>query len=281
MGLSKTVSVLKGLIGEHAYGLTWVPEDALRALTQQDDHADVAETLAAVAVAMRLDAVVVPAAQPWAAEAVNRLLAANVAALWTVDGVLSRAGRELGWTQALQLSAARPGELAIAIAEGLHGALEEARAGVVAGASALVVADELAGESGWLVSPDFALEALMPSYRRLSGVGDWPAAFHSDGDIRALYPSLRHAGYSAVHVATAGERSTASAFHAARASGLVPMGGIEARALFTDGARSAGMSAALVASGGGAVVCDDGGMTSAEELAAYSSAIDAARKVDA
>jgi len=278
MGLGRAVSVLRGVTDEHAYALTWVPSEALRVLTWQERDADAAQTLAAVALALHLDAVVVPAGVPWASAAVEHLLAADVAALWAVDGVLGRAAHRLGWTEALRLSAASPGTLASVIAEALHEALDEARAGVAAGASALLVADELASDAGWLVSPDFALEALVPCYRQLAAAGDWPSAFHSDGDVRALYPALAHAGFAAVHIAAGEPGQTAAAFRATRAAGLVPMGGIAARALFAEGARATGAGAAQFAAGGPAVICDDGGMTSAEELAAFSSALDAARK---
>jgi len=278
MGLARAVSALRGMTDECAYALTWVPADALRVLTGQGGDVDPAEVLVAVATAMRLDAVVVPAAEPWAAAAVDRLLRADVAAIWAVDGVLMRAARDIGWMEAIRLTASEPGALAGTFAEGLHDALDEARAGVVAGASALLVADELAGESGWLVSPDFAHDALVPCYRQLAAVDDWPVAFHSDGDVRALYPALEHAGFSAVHVAAGGSTATVAAFRAARAHGLVPMGGIEARALFAEGARSTGAGAAQLVVGGPAIICDDGGMTTAEELAAFSSALDAARK---
>lgn len=278
MGLGRAVSVLRGLTREHAYALTWVPSEALRVLTWQERDADPAETLAAVALALHLDAVVVPAAAPWAQAAVAQLLAADVAALWAVDGVLGRAAKGVGWSEALRLSAASPGTLAATMAESLHDALDETRAGVAAGASGLLLADELASDAGWLVSPDFALEALVPCYRQLAAASEWPSVFHSDGDVRALYPALAHAGFSGVHVALGDARQTAAAFQAARAVGLVPMGGISTRALFGDGARATGSSAAQLAAGGPAVVCDDGGMTSAEELAAYSSALDAARR---
>jgi hypothetical protein len=256
-----------------------VPSEALRVLTWQERDSDAAQTLVAVALALHLDAVVVPAGLPWAEDAVRQLFAADVATLWAVDGVLGRAARRLGWTEALRLSAASPGTLASVIAESLHESLDEARAGVVAGVSALLVADELASDAGWLVSPDFALEALLPCYRQIAAVGDWPCAFHSDGDVRALYPALAHSGFSAVHVAAGGAGQSAAGFQAARAAGLVPMGGISARALFAEGARATGAGAAQLATGGPTVICDDGGMTSAEELAAYSSALDAARRI--
>lgn len=278
MGTAKAVAVMRGTAEECAYALTWAPAEALRTLTWQEADADPAETLAAVATALELDAVVVSAHEPWAADAVEWLAKADVAAVWAVEGLLGRVARRMGWTDALKRSASEPGVLAAPIAEALHDALDATRAGVSAGAHALLVADELASETGWLLSPDFALEVLVPGYRQLAWVGSWPAGFHSDGDIRALYPALKAAGYSAVHVATSGSAATSAAFAAARSHGLVPMGGIEARALFAEGARSTGSTANLLAAGGPAIICDDGGMTSGEELAAYSTALDAARK---
>lgn len=278
MGVARTVAVLRGLTDGRAYGMTWVPESALVALAPSGEGAGFAEGLLAVATGMQLDAVVVPAGTTWAADAVALLGAHDIAAIWAVDGVLSRAARSLGWVEALAMSASRPEALAAACAGELDDAVEEIRVGIGHGASAALVADELASDSGWLVSPDFALEALVPCYRQLAGVGDWPVAFHSDGDVRALHQSLRHAGFSAVHVAAGGQASTALGFASARSHSMVPMGGIRAQALFSEGARSTGAAAARLAAGGPCFVCDDGGMSTVEEVAAYSSAVDAARR---
>jgi hypothetical protein len=78
-------------------------------------------------------------------------------------------------------------------------------------------------------------------------------------------------------VAVPGEGAIERAVLAARDAGLVPVGGIEASALLASGASRAGMRAGALAANGGLVVCDGGGMTSAEKLAAYTTALRAAR----
>ena len=62
----------------------------------------------------------------------------------------------------------------------------------------------------------------------------------------------------------------------ARDAGLVVLGGIEA-ATMLSGARRLGVHAGLLARAGGLLVCDDGGITSAEEVAALAGALESAR----
>lgn len=277
----EAIALLRGERQGAAMALTWIPPGVLRALTFESGIERLGEALEAVATAFGADAAFVPAAEPWAAEAVARLRDAGVAALWAVGGVMGRAGEMLGWSEALRLSAADPGALAYTLDDALHHALADVRAGVVAGADAVVVADDLAAAEGWLVSPDYALEALVPCYHRLATeIGDagLPAIFHSDGDVRALYPAIARAGFSAVHVAGHGRLGAAQVVAAAHAAGLVPIGGIEVTALLAEGARHTGEHAAMLAAGGSLIISDDGGVTTAQEAAALGAALEAARK---
>jgi hypothetical protein len=169
--------------------------------------------------------------------------------------------------------------LAVALSESLHDALDELRGAVVAHADAILVADDLAGATGPLVSPDFALDALVPCYASLAGEAhchDLPALFHSDGDVRTLFGALSRSGFSAVHVAGLSPEAFVASYGSARSAGMSVLGGIEAASLM-HGARRLGEHAADVALAGGLLVCDDGGITSAEEVAAFATAIDAAR----
>lgn len=277
MSKALATAVLRGESSAVAFGLSWVTPEALRVLTWQDSGEDSAETLAAVAVAMQLDLVFVPAAAQWAHEAVRFLRHADVASAWAVSGVLGRLAIRQGWASVLARSANEPGALAFDLSEVLHDALVEVRAGGQVRADALVIADDLAGPAGWLVAPDFAMEALVPCYRQLAAQTDVPAVFHSDGDVRALYASLAQAGFSAVHVAVPGQDAIERAVIAAHDAGLIPVGGIEAGALLASSASRAGMRAGALGAHGALIVCDDGGMTSAEELAAYTTALRAAR----
>jgi hypothetical protein len=271
------IEVLSGGPRRVAFALSWVSPEALRVLTWQGLETDPAEMLAAVADTMHLDLAFIPAGEPWSADAVRLLRHADVASAWTVSGVLGRVAEHSSLADVVKRSASEPGTLAFALSEVLHEALTDVRAGEAAEADALVVADDLASASGWLVSPDFALEALIPCYRQLARETGLPAIFHSDGDVRALYPALAAAGFSAVHVAVSGYVAIGQAILAAQAAGLVPVGGIEATALLRDGATRAGQRAAALGASGPLLVCDDGGIASPEELAAYTTALAAAR----
>jgi hypothetical protein len=227
-----------------------------------------------------LDFAFVPAEQPGASQLVARLHALDCVAVWAVSGVFGRVAEKMGWAVALGLTAGEPGALAAPLAETLHDALESARAGIAAGADVVLIADDLAGAAGPLVSPDFALDALLPCYRALAAEATSRGvltAFHSDGDIRVLMPSLERAGFSAVHLAGIASGALGTAIDAARAAGLSAMGGVSAAELAGDPlavGRSVGNEARLR----GLMVCDDGGLTTAAEIAAYRLAIAAARE---
>jgi hypothetical protein len=214
-----------------------------------------------------------------ARDAVAQLQARDVAAVWAVAGPLGRLAGELGWVEVIRSSAGEPGSLAAPLAEALHAALESARAGLSTGADVVLVADDLAGSAGPLVSPDFALDALMPCYATIAhqvladGV---PAAFHSDGDVRPVLPALGRAGFSAVHAGGLADEPLLAEVRAARASGLQVIGGITS-AWLADDPVERGTHAGQLARKHGLIVCDDGGLTTPDELAAYALALDAAR----
>lgn len=275
--------VMAALAGEpvRALGLAWVSPGAVRQLTFERGIENDAEGLAAVASAFGVDLAFVDASAPWAAEAVRLLHSEDIAAAWAVSGALSRVASHLGWTETMKASAGEPGVLAYALDTALHELLQETRTANLGGADVLVVADELASTAGWLVSPDFVLDALIPCYARVASEwGEAPAVFHSDGDVRALYLPLRRAGFAGVHLALADQAHTALAAKAARAAGLVPLGGVRALGLRAEGARRSAEVAHALAVDAPFVVTDDGGMTSAEELAAYGAVLDGVRAAD-
>jgi len=132
------------------------------------------------------------------------------------------------------------------------------------------------------MAPDFVHEELMPriapiasEFRRL----DLPAIFHSDGDIRVFFPGIARAGFSATHVGGLGEDGFVRLLRDARQHGLRVLGGIEGDALRQSipAAIRAGVQAALFAAPGDVLVADDGSIASAEDLAAFVSAVEAAR----
>lgn len=281
MSRASAVAALSGEVSGLVSGISWVPEASLDALVAGTGARGPAESLEAVARALELDFAFVPAQESWAIDAVDALHAADAAVVWAVPGVLGRLAEKLGWAETIKASVAEPGLLAGPIAQALHEVTEAARAGLSAGVDVLLVADELAGATGPLVSPDFALDALVPSYEHVAAeaaVNGVPAALHSDGDIRVLMPALRRAGLSAVHLGGLGADALEASLVAARFAQLTVVGGIEVATLL-EGARHAGERAARWASAGGFVLCDDGGFTRPEEVAAYATALEAARTV--
>lgn len=261
-------------------GLAWVPQPVLDEMALPGTSPC---TLCSLAAGLGVDLAFVAAEQPWAPEAVAGLHTDDVAAVWTLGGPFGRLAAEMGWTEALAATAGSPGTLAFPLDRALSLTLVEARAGIAVGADAVLVADELAGASGPLLSPDYALEVLLPLYRRIAALAreaELPAVFHSDGDIRALLPALARAGFSAVHLAPGDEAAFRVSAMAAHDAGLVVLGGIEAAAL-SGRARALGAEAGVLARTGGRIICDDGGITAAAEVIALGASLDAARAAHA
>ncbi|MDP1795063.1 MAG: hypothetical protein Q8K63_13090, partial [Acidimicrobiales bacterium] len=83
--------------------------------------------------------------------------------------------------------------------------------------------------------------------------------------------------FSAVHLAGIGPDMLTPLLDASRAAGLSAFGGISAVALAGDPA-AVGRTAGLAARERGLVVCDDGGLAAAADIAAYRVAVEAARE---
>ena len=281
MSSVEVLAILSGESTGHATAITWTTVGALRALTWGSGIESEPEALVAVAEAFALDLAFVPAGHVWSTRAVSMLEAAGIAAGWIVSGVMTRACDIIGWRKALELTARAPGELAATLDSVLGDAMNEVRAGEGAGADVLLVADDIAGSCGWLVAPDFAIDALIPCYHHIAEswtTATGPAVFHSDGDVRALMPALRSASFVGIHFGAAGGAGLPSQFGAAHGAGLVPMGGMPARSLLENGATRTAESAAQLLTMGSCVVADDGGLVGAEETAAFGVALQDLRR---
>lgn len=263
-----------------ATGLSWVPPVVLRALTWDRgiEHED--EMLQSVAAALDCDLAFVDASYPWAADAVRMLRAQGVVVAWAVAGVLGRVSDRRGMSDVIRASAVDPALLGDELDMALQGVLASVDQGCTAGAEVIVVADDLAGQSGWLVAPDYAMEALVPRYESAAiaatAAGAVPV-FHSDGDVRVLYPALSSAGFAGVHLGGAGRLGVEAAMPAAVRNGLALLGGIQVSAIAHEGARHIGEGLAPLAHSGPLIICDDGGVSSPAEIAAMGSVLDAAR----
>lgn len=272
-----TLAVLTGARESVAYGMTWVADAAVEDLASSEG-VGVASALQGLAMALELDLAFVDAAATWADDTVMLLRDADVVSAWSIGGVLTRVADVRGWSEVMRASAGEPGALAVPVRKALDDVLVDMRRGKAAGAQVLVIADEVSSSAGWLVSPDFALEVLLPCYRVV--VDEWGAdgavLFHSDGDVRALYRPLREAGFSAVHVAPARADDIGPSIAAALAAGLCPVGGVDIGVLRREGARRAAERAeAFLAPR--IVFADDGGITALEEVTAFGVALDLLR----
>lgn len=263
-------------------GLTFIGSDALSALAsgvERPEHALVA-ACAAVDAAFAF----VPWEVSWAPVATEALLEAGVAPFAVVGGVLGAVLEREGHEAGLKATLLEAERIENAMRAELEQRLDQARAALDAGARAIVVAEDLAGSSGPLVAPDFAIETLMPLLAAITEVataGAAPAVWHSDGDVRSLLAAARKAGFSAVHVGGGLDfDGFERVFWAARAADLVTIGGIPTRDLAAGlpHAEVVGSRAGLLARAGKLLVADDGGMTTPAEARAFLRAVAAARE---
>ncbi|MDI6692592.1 MAG: uroporphyrinogen decarboxylase family protein [Anaerosomatales bacterium] len=263
-------------------GLTFVGPGALRALAagmERVEHAIVA-ACAAVDAAFAF----VPWSEPSAPAATEALMEAGVAPFAVVDGVLAEVLQREGYEAGLKATLLEPERIRSSMESVLERRLDRVRAALDAGARAIVVAEDLAGSSGPLVAPDFAIETLMPLLATIADAattGAVPAVWHSDGDVRSLLGAARKAGFSAVHAGGGLDfDGFERVFWAARAADLMTIGGIPTRDLAQGltHAEVVGSRAGLLARAGKLLVADDGGMTTAAEAQAFLRAIAAARE---
>lgn len=265
---------------ELATGCAWLPGELLDAVALQTGDDGRALAHAAAAASLGVDLAFVDAESTSADDEAEALHDGDIAVAWAVPGVLGRVCGDIGWAEALRLTVADPGTLALRLDEALHEALDDVRHGISADADLMLIADDLAGASGPLVPPDYALDALVPCYRRLaleSSRADLPAIFHSDGDIRVLFPALKRAGFAAVHLGGLDPAAFEVDATAARAADLVVLGGVSAPSVLGVSRDAGERAGSFAASVGGVIVCDDGGLTSLEELAGVEVALEAAR----
>lgn len=271
--LAETSALLLGRQVGVSRALTWLPEGVLGECARQQ-HASVAEALARLCASAGVRLAFLPAALS-TRSMVEELAGSGVATASVVDGVFGRVARQMGWSEAIAASAHRHRELEELLRTAAADAGVESLAVLETGASAVVIADDVAGSSGPLVDPDFASRALLPHYSAI--LAPWseagkPAVFHSDGDVRWLYRDLAAVGFSAVHVTPGADTPTvAEMFAAAAHAGLCPIGGLRAAALEIERAQEAvGQVIEEIADSGveRVFVADDGGITDAAQLSA-------------
>jgi hypothetical protein len=261
-------------------GLTFMPPEVLAPGSAEE--AGSAMALAAFALSAGVDFAFVPSWEEWGADALRELVLAGVAGLWVVQGALWPALRIIGVTEGLQATAAQPEELVPMLNAALTGALAGVHAGLALGASAIVVAEDLAGAGGPLIAPDFATDEVFTRLRVLTQAAkrrDVPAMLHTDGDARAFFRPAVRAGFAALHGDFGGEGGLEQALRLSRPLGLTLAGGLATGAL-TDAARATllGTSVSVEAAGGGLLISDDGGIQTQAQAASLLEALAAARR---
>ncbi|MCG2807576.1 MAG: hypothetical protein L6413_04810 [Coriobacteriia bacterium] len=281
--LPSEIRIREALAGQPGLvlGTTFLPLAAIEGLMWGSRHAPM--RVAAACGNIGADFAFVHASEVWADEAVGRIGECGTATMWVVDGPLGRVAADDGWDATLRQSALDPIALGRAMDRHMPQAIEQVRRGLRLEVAAIVVADDLAGAEGPLVSPDFALEEVLPRCARLAeeaALEAVPSVFHSDGDMRPLVAGIRKAGFAALHPGGLGAEQFEAVLAAARRAGMLMLGGISGDALRAGDAAAvaAGTGAALWAAAGGLLITDDGGISTSQELAALVEAFAAARR---
>jgi hypothetical protein len=278
--LARVRGALAGEPGAPVVGLTFLPADAIRALAWGSTARD--PLLTAVCSRLSPDFAFV---ESWTGDA--RAVCESVAEcgtvpFWTVRGPLDHAAAARGWSETLTATIRDPDVLTALLDEGTEAARASVRDAAACGAGAIVVADDVAGADGPLVAPDFVIGELMPRFGAIveaAAEEGLPAVWHSDGDVRAFLAAASREGFSAVHPGGLDPDTFRQFVSSARRTGLVVLGGLPGRALRAGApsALRAATSASLIARSGALLICDDGGVSTGEELGALITALQAAR----
>lgn len=260
-------------------GLTFAPPDAVARVAPGCDA--VADCLVAACTALALDFIFVPASAPWAPDVVSRV--DGCAVMWVVDGPLWPVLSQRSLRDGLKATMKDPSSLVADLDRETERALSAVRAGLSLGVGAVVIAEDLAGRDGLLVTPEYARTEVFPRLSTLARTvvaGGGHAVLHSDGNIASLLPAIRTASFAAVHGGSGiGREGFESLFWAARRLNVAVIGGIGTPSLQRGphAAVIAGTRIALLAQTGGLLIADDGGITTGDEMTAFAAALGAAR----
>jgi hypothetical protein len=269
-GVARFLAALKGdVVAPPATGVTFIEPHLLAG---DDSAADPAESLAAACRTQHLDFAFVSGQARWSESAIAALRDVGAGSAWVVPGVFGAL-----------LDPALPVEGLKAIARGGYGiprtldaaldiAIAEAGRGTRAGASAIVVADDMAGSHGPLADPAFLEEQVFSRLARIAGVARTaavPAILHCDGDAGFLMSFAARAGFEAIHGDTGGPSGVERALVAARVAGLAFIGGVPTAELVGEPRPELERwRERALARGRGLLLADDGGVTTHDEAAA-------------
>jgi len=118
-----------------------------------------------------------------------------------LQGPITILGSKLGWHNFSRLLVKSPGEARDVMQKLVADGVKSAVKALEAGCDGIIVADDLAGNRGPLISPSFLVKNYFPLLAHmLQGIGhrQAPCIFHSDGYIMELVPHLREAGFRGI-----------------------------------------------------------------------------------
>lgn len=271
---------VSGAAGRPCVGVTFLPDEPVESLAWGEARRT--PLLTAVCSRIAPDFAFVPSWDADAGQLCSELLECGTDPLWVIRGPFDTVASDNGWDRALRWSVSDPAELAHRLDEAVAEMVALVSEGAMAGAEAIVIAEDVAGADGPLMAPDFVISELMPRFGAVVAAAAEEAravVWHSDGDIRPFLSAAARADIDAVHPGGLGIELFGEVFAAARGAGLAVLGGVPGEVLRQGGpaAMRAGVAAGVLAAGGGLLVCDDGGVSTGEELGMLVMALQAAR----
>jgi len=274
-------AVLDGATGIVSAGVTFVPDEAIASLLWGGGAGESTLLARAMCGDVAPDFVFVVAWAPGAQITARELAACGIAPFIVVRGPVTTIAEEDGWAPTLRATLTGGARFDSRLDAAVDAAIAQTRTAAQWGAFAVVVAEDVASASGPLVEPGYVPRTVMPRIGRIASAAHaegLAAIWHSDGDVTSYLSAAAGAGFDGVHPAGI----DASAFAAVRARAhmhrLTVLGGIPGSAVRAGGPEAvrAGVAAGIEAAGGRLLVSDDGGVSTARELAALISALGAA-----
>ena len=148
---------------------------------------------------LQADKVVLPIATTLSSLTQLREMATrNVFMFSCLHGPVTFFSESLGWHEFSRLMIKKPLEVKTMMIQYLQSSVQSILADLDNGCEGVVVFDDLAGDKGLLINPNFLKEFYFPAMRLTLEQLDYknvPAIFHSDGNILSIIPLVKAAGF--------------------------------------------------------------------------------------
>lgn len=118
------------------------------------------------------------------------------------SGPLTETSGKLGWYNFSRMLVKSPNELKELFAKHLNNSIRSITKTLDAGCDGIILADDLAGARGPLISPVFLAESYFPMLKAMLeeiGCRQVPWVFHSDGNILGQIDLIKEAGFWGIH----------------------------------------------------------------------------------